>query len=84
VLAEAGFDRRVEHLCQKYYRPVMGRPSIAPGVYFRMPLIGYLEGLDSERGIAWRGAGGGQTPARGRAAQRRLQDRDREDATRER
>ena len=54
VLAVNGFDRKVEHLCQRYYKPVMGRPSLAPGVYFRMLLVGYCEGLDSERGIAWR------------------------------
>lgn len=49
-----GFDRKVEHLCRRYYRGPKGRPSIAPGVYFRLLLIGYFEGLDSERGIAWR------------------------------
>jgi transposase len=54
VLAEAGFDRAVERLCRRYYKPTMGRPSLAPGVYFRMLLLGYMEGLDSERGIAWR------------------------------
>lgn len=51
------FDVRVEHLCRKFYKKSpYGRPSIAPGVYFRALLIGYLEGLDSERGIAWRTA----------------------------
>ena len=50
----AGIDREVEHLCKRYYKPVMGRPSVAPGVYFCILLIGYVEGLDSERGIAWR------------------------------
>jgi transposase len=54
VLEAKGFDGKVEHLCQRFYRPVMGRPSVAPGVYFRMLLIGYCEGIDSERGIAWR------------------------------
>jgi transposase len=54
VLAEAGFDRHVEGLCRKFYAPVLGRPSIPPGVYFRMILVGYFEGLDSEREIAWR------------------------------
>jgi transposase len=45
----------VEEQCLHFYKSeVMGRPSIAPGVYFRMLLVGYLEGLDSERGIAWR------------------------------
>ena len=54
VLREAAFDRKVEHLCKRYYKPVLGRPSLPPGVYFRMLLVGYCEGIDSERGIAWR------------------------------
>ncbi len=54
VLHEAGFDRAVEQLCWRYYKPTMGRPSLAPGVYFRMLLVGYMEGIASERGIAWR------------------------------
>ena len=54
VLREARFDQKVEQLCRRYYKPVMGRPSMSPGVYFRMLLVGYLEGIDSERGIAWR------------------------------
>ena len=54
VMREARFDQKVEQLCRRYYKPVMGRPSMAPGVYFRMLLVGYLEGIDSERGIAWR------------------------------
>jgi len=54
VLAEHAFDRRIEHLCRRYYRGRVGRPSMAPGVYFRMLLVGYFEGLDSERAIAWR------------------------------
>ncbi len=54
VLDKHHFDRQVEHLCRRYYQGPFGRPSITPGVYFRMLLIGYLEGLDSERGIAWR------------------------------
>ena len=54
ALSDNSFDRKVEHLCQRFYKPVMGRPSMAPGVYFRMLLIGYCEGIDSERGIAWR------------------------------
>jgi transposase len=53
VLAQAGFDEFVEKLCARYYREG-GRPGIPPGVYFRMVLIGYFEGLDSQRGIAWR------------------------------
>ena len=54
VLSAQGFDRRIEHLCRRYYRGERGRPSIAPGVYFRMLLVGYFEGLESERAIAWR------------------------------
>jgi len=54
VLRAHGFDRLVEHLCRRFYRGPRGRPSLAPGVYFRLLLIGYFEGLDSERGIAWR------------------------------
>lgn len=53
VLAAAGFDARVEALCAPFYKEG-GRPSIPPGVYFRMLFIGYFEGLDSQRGIAWR------------------------------
>lgn len=53
VLAEAGFDRFVEQQCAPYYK-AGGRPGIPPGVYFRMLLVGYFEGLDSQRGIAWR------------------------------
>ena len=54
ILDQHHFDRQVEHLCRRYYQGPLGRPSIAPGVYFRLLLVGYLEGLDSERGIAWR------------------------------
>jgi len=54
LLDEAGFDRSVEELCQPYYADGIGRPGIPPGVYFRMLFIGYFEGLDSQRGIAWR------------------------------
>ena len=54
ILEEHGFDRKTEQLCRRYYKEPYGRPSLSPGVYFRMLLIGYLEGLDSERGIAWR------------------------------
>jgi len=53
-LAEHGLDAFVEGLCQKFYHEELGRPSVPPGVYFRMRLIGYFEGIDSERGIAWR------------------------------
>jgi transposase len=54
LLAEADFDRWVESLCAPYYAEKMGRPSIPPGVYFRMILVGYFEGIGSQRGIAWR------------------------------
>jgi transposase len=55
ILDEHRFDRKVETLCRKFYKKSRyGRPSMAPGVYFRALLIGYFEGLDSERGIAWR------------------------------
>lgn len=54
LLREAGFDRWVEDLCTPYYADNRGRPSIPPGTYFRMLLVGYFEGLDSQRGIAWR------------------------------
>jgi transposase len=53
LLDEAGFDRFCEDLCESYY-DVTGRDSIPPGRYFRMLLVGYFEGIDSQRGIAWR------------------------------
>jgi transposase len=56
LLAEAGFDTWIEGRCREYYARdgARGRPSIPPGVYFRMLLVGYFEGIDSQRGIAWR------------------------------
>ena len=54
LLREALFDQHVEALCQPHYHNTMGRPGIPPGVYFRMLLVGYFEGLSSQRGIAWR------------------------------
>jgi transposase len=54
ILERYKLDKRLEHLCKRFYKPVMGRPSMVPGVYFRMLLLGYFEGIDSERGIAWR------------------------------
>jgi transposase len=54
LFAEHGFDDFVETLCAPYYVADIGRPSVPPGVYFRMLMIGYFEGLASERGIAWR------------------------------
>jgi transposase len=56
ILDENGFDRFAEAECQQFYAPMMGRPSLPPGRYFRLLLVGYFEGLDSERGIAWRAA----------------------------
>lgn len=56
LLRAGDFDAFVERSCQKFYADRMGRPSLAPGVYFRLLLLGYFEGLDSERGIAWRAA----------------------------
>ena len=56
VLAERRFDDVAEGLCAPFYAKTMGRPGLAPGIYFRLLLIGYFEGLDSERGIAWRTA----------------------------
>jgi transposase len=54
LLREAGFDAHVESLCEPYYAQGKGRPSVPPGVYFRMLLVGYFEGINSQRGIAWR------------------------------
>jgi transposase len=54
VLLGAGFDGFVEEACQAYYARTMGAPSVPPGRYFRMHMVGYFEGIDSERGIAWR------------------------------
>jgi transposase len=54
ILAERRFDEFVEATCQRFYCERMGRPSVPPAVYFRLLLIGYFEGIDSERGIAWR------------------------------
>jgi len=53
-LNDKGFDRYAEELCAKFYARKVGRPGLAPGVYFRALLVGYFEGIDSERGIAWR------------------------------
>jgi transposase len=54
ILDRAKFDLYAERICRKYYAATRGRPSIAPGVYFRCFLMGYFEGIDSERGIAYR------------------------------
>src|SRR6266404_8963041 len=54
VLNEAGFDAFCEERCGEFYHRKIGRPSLAPGVYFRLLLIGFFEGIESERGIGWR------------------------------
>ena len=54
VLMAGGFDGFVETACQPYYARKMGAPSVPPGRYFRMHMVGYFEGIASERGIAWR------------------------------
>jgi transposase len=56
LLAEADFDRWIECRCERYYATEenRGQPSLPPGVYFRMLLVGYFEGIGSQRGIAWR------------------------------
>ena len=56
VLDDAAFDAFVEGQCAPFYADGVGRPSLAPGRYFRLLLLGYFEGLDSERAIAWRAA----------------------------
>ena len=54
VLDKHGFDEFVEERCTTFYAEGVGRPGIPPGVYFRLLMIGYFEGIDSEREIAWR------------------------------
>jgi transposase len=54
ILVEAGFDRFAESACAPYYASRRGRPSLPPGRYFRLHLVGYFEGIDSERGLEWR------------------------------
>jgi transposase len=54
VLEKADFDRFCERSCTGFYHAKLGRPSLAPGLYFRIMMIGFFEGIDSERGIAWR------------------------------
>jgi len=59
LLREHGFDDFAEAQCATFYAETMGRPGLPPGIYFRLLLIGYFEGIDSERGIAWRAAANG-------------------------
>ena len=54
ILDEKKFDEYVEAICEDFYAEKVGRPSLAPGMYFRLLMLGYFEGIDSERGIAWR------------------------------
>lgn len=54
VLDEKTFDEFAEAICEPFYADTMGRPGLAPGIYFRLLMVGYFEGIDSERGIAWR------------------------------
>jgi transposase len=54
LLVAADFDRTIQEMCAPHYHSHLGRPSIPPGVYFRMLLVGYFEGIGSQRGIAWR------------------------------
>ena len=54
ILDEKKFDEYVEALCADFYAGEVGRPGLAPGIYFRLLMVGYFEGIDSERGIAWR------------------------------
>src|ERR1022692_1278929 len=54
LLEQPGFDQFCETRCRKFYHERLGRPSLAPGMYFRLMLIGFFEGIESERGIAWR------------------------------
>jgi len=54
ILDDAGFDRFCEESCAGFYHQKLGRPSLPPGLYFRIMMIGFFEGIDSERGIAWR------------------------------
>ncbi len=54
ILDEKKFDEYVEAICEQFYADEVGRPGMAPGIYFRLLMVGYFEGIDSERGIAWR------------------------------
>lgn len=56
LLESEEFDAFAESACRQYYAEKMGRPGLTPGIYFRCLLVGYFEGIDSERGIAWRAA----------------------------
>ena len=53
LLESKGFDEFAEKECARFYAENNGRPSVTPGIYFRLMLVGYFEGIDSERGMAW-------------------------------
>jgi hypothetical protein len=54
ILDEKKFDEVVESICEDFYAGEVGRPGLSPGIYFRLLMVGYFEGIDSERGIGWR------------------------------
>jgi len=54
ILDENKFDEYVETICEEFYADEVGRPGLSPGIYFRLLMVGYFEGIDSERGMAWR------------------------------
>lgn len=54
ILDDKKFDEYVETICEDLYAGEVGRPGLSPGIYFRLLMVGYFEGIDSERGIAWR------------------------------
>ena len=56
LLDECHFDEFVERVCERFYAKTLGRPGLMPGIYFRLLMVGYFEGIDSERGMAWRAA----------------------------
>src|SRR6202049_4636886 len=53
ILDEKKFDEYVETMCERFYADEVGRPGLTPGIYFRLLMVGYFEGIDSERGIVW-------------------------------
>src|SRR5216683_5230531 len=54
ILDDKKFDEYVETICEEFYAGEVGRPGLSPGIYFRLLMVGYFEGIDSERGMAWR------------------------------
>ncbi len=53
LLEDSGFDEFANEACREAYAEDRGRPDVPPGAYFRMLMVGHLEGIDGERGIAW-------------------------------